>query len=305
VAPPPTAHLVLQLSDARQAQFAGYYVAQARGYFRAEHLDVTIRQAPPAADGTPPQPGADIYSAWLRPALAAGQGLDLTNIAQVFLHSGLVLICRRSSGIRSPADFRGHRFGVWPAIAGPAVDAWLRRIGDAAVTIVPVQFQPGLPGIAPLLREQVDCLTGLDYEQYWDLIAAGADRDALTVFQFGDQGLAPLQDGLWVPGETLADPARTEIDARFLRASLRGWHFAITHQPETVSIILAGQNASAAETLRQTRMLRTVARLVQANLQKMFYLEPAAYDRALQLLPPGDWPQHAWTHAIWNRATGG
>jgi NitT/TauT family transport system substrate-binding protein len=57
---------------------------------------------------------ADVAVMWLPDALAAREaGVPMVNIAQVFNQSGLMLTCRKSSGINSPKDFKGKKLGVW------------------------------------------------------------------------------------------------------------------------------------------------------------------------------------------------
>ena len=108
--------LTLQLQWVTQAQFAGYYVAKDKGYQADEGLDVTIKPGGP--DIAPPQVlaggGADLMLNWMPSALAAREkGVPIVNIAQPFKSSGLQLTCRKETGIKSPADFRGKTIGVW------------------------------------------------------------------------------------------------------------------------------------------------------------------------------------------------
>ena len=105
--------VTIQLKWVTQAQFAGYYVAQDKGYYKAEGLDVTIKPGGP--DIATPQViaggGADVIIDWMPSALASREkGVALVNIAQIFNRSGMMLTCRKDSGIRSPSDFR-ENFG--------------------------------------------------------------------------------------------------------------------------------------------------------------------------------------------------
>src|SRR5438874_6942592 len=104
--------LVLQLKWLADAQSAGFSVAQAKGFYRQAGLDVTI--LPGGPDITPSEVlaagKADIAVDWMPSALAArDKGAPIVNIAQIFQHSGLQLACRRDSGIRRPADFKGKK----------------------------------------------------------------------------------------------------------------------------------------------------------------------------------------------------
>src|SRR5665811_2503748 len=102
--------VTLQLKWVTQAQFAGYYVAKDKGFYKAEGLDVTIKPGGP--DIAPEQVlaggGADVVVDWMPAALAAREkGAPMVNIAQPFKHSGLELTCRAETGVKAPADLKG------------------------------------------------------------------------------------------------------------------------------------------------------------------------------------------------------
>ena len=106
----------VQLKWVPQAQFAGYYVAAAKGYYKAEGLDVTIKPGGPDVSPVQVLAGnqADAVVNWMPDALAAREaGVPLVNIAQVFNRSGLMLTCKKESGVTTPADFKGKTLGVW------------------------------------------------------------------------------------------------------------------------------------------------------------------------------------------------
>ena len=107
--------VTIQLKWVPQAQFAGYFVAQSKGYYKAEGLDVTIKPGGP--DISPVQViagnGADVVVNWMPDALAAREaGVPLVNIAQVFDKSGMMLTCKKASCVSSPKDFKGKTLGV-------------------------------------------------------------------------------------------------------------------------------------------------------------------------------------------------
>jgi NitT/TauT family transport system substrate-binding protein len=143
------------------------------------------------------------------------------------------------------------------------------------------------------------------------LIADGLQPSELQVFHYGDFGVALLQDGLYAMQDALADPVRSDALVRFLKASVQGWKYAVAHQDEAVTIILENEKpAIAADVATQTRMMSTVARLTESGLQSMGYLEPAAFNRVVQILlaagpppPITQPPSGAWTHDIWQRAS--
>jgi NitT/TauT family transport system substrate-binding protein len=112
-----TAHaadkVTVQLKWLPQAQFAGYYVAQAKGYYKAEGLDVTIKPGGP--DIGPAQViagnGADVIVDWMPSALASREaGVPLVNIAQVFNQSGLMLTCKKPVASPAPKTSKARRW---------------------------------------------------------------------------------------------------------------------------------------------------------------------------------------------------
>ncbi len=77
---------------------------------------MTIKPGGP--DIAPPQViaggGADVIVEWMPAALAAREkGVPLVNIAQPFKRSGMMLTCRKDSGVATPADFKDKTLGVW------------------------------------------------------------------------------------------------------------------------------------------------------------------------------------------------
>ena len=163
--------LTLQLKWVAQAQFAGYYVAQAKGYYKAAGLDVTIKPGGP--DINPSQVmaggGADVDVDWMPSALAAREkGVPLVNIAQVFQKSGLEMTCRKDSGVKSPADFKGKTLGVWFAGNEYPFLAWMSRLkypttgGPGGVTMLKQGFN-----VDPLLQKQAACISTMSYNEYW------------------------------------------------------------------------------------------------------------------------------------------
>ena len=96
--------VTIQLKWVAQAQFAGYFVAKEKGFYKDAGLDVTIKPGGP--DVAPPQViaggGADVVVDWMPSALASREkGVPLVNISQTFKRSGLELTCRAEPASRS------------------------------------------------------------------------------------------------------------------------------------------------------------------------------------------------------------
>ena len=306
--------LTLQLKWVPQAQFAGYYVAAAKGFYADAGLDVVIKPGGP--DVNPSQViaggGADVIVDWMPSALAAREkGVPLVNIAQVFEASGMELTCRKDSGVTEPSQFKGKTLGVWFSGNEYPFLSWMSKLklpisgGPEGVTVLKQGFN-----VDPLLRKQAACISTMAYNEYWQLIEAGMKPDQLTVFKYEDQGVATLEDGLYTTERRLADPAALAALARFLKASLKGWQYASEHQDEAVGIVLANDTAGAQTPAHQKRMMGEVAKLLGAGPGRLGYLDPAAYERTVSGLLAGGSdpvisrkPEGAWSHAVFDAAS--
>ncbi|HUN39249.1 MAG TPA: ABC transporter substrate-binding protein [Acetobacteraceae bacterium] len=307
--------LTLQLKWVTQAQFAGYYVAKAKGFYKAENLDVTIKPGGP--DINPEQViaggGADVVVDWMPSALAAREkGVPIVNIAQVFQRSGMELTCRKDSGIRSPADFKGKTLGVWFSGNEYPFLAWMSKLhlstngGPNGVTVLKQGFN-----VDPLLQKQAACISTMTYNEYWQLIEAGMKPSQLVVFKYSDEGVATLEDGLYAKQDEINNPAMADKLARFLKASMEGWNYAMDRQAEAVKIVLANDTTGAQTKAHQTRMMSEIAKLLVPDPHGLGYLDVAAYNRTVKELMEGGsapvitkTPKGAWTHAIWEKAFG-
>ena len=302
--------LALQLQWVTQAQFAGYYVALDKGYYKDENLDVTIKPGGP--DIAPPQVlaggGADLMLNWMPSALAAREkGLPLVNIAQPFKSSGLQLTCRKETGITSPEDFRGKTIGVWFFGNEYPFLSWMSQLGiptdggDNGVTVLKQGFN-----VDPLLQKQADCISTMTYNEYWQVIDAGISPDDLVVFKYQDQGVSTLEDGIYVLEDRLADPAFQDQMVRFVRASMKGWKWA-EENPDAAADIVLDNDASGAQTEKhQRRMMGEIAKLTAGSNGS---LDPADFDRTVATLLKGGSdpvitkkPDGAWTHMITDKA---
>jgi NitT/TauT family transport system substrate-binding protein len=303
--------LTLQLKLVTQAQFAGYYVAKDKGFYDEVNLDVDIKPGGP--DIAPPQViaggGADVIVEWMPAALASREkGVPLVNIAQVFKKSGMELTCRKESGIVDPKkDFPGRTLGVWfygneyPFLSWMATLGIPTTGGANGVTVLKQGFN-----VDPLLQKQADCISTMTYNEYWQLIEAGMKPEDLTVFMYEDQGVATLEDGLYTTEKNLEDPAMAEKLARFVKASMKGWSYAVEHPDEAAEIVLENDATGAQTEEHQKRMMSEVAKLIGVGGEHgVGYLDPAAYERTVQVLLSGGSdpviskaPTGAWTHDI-------
>ncbi len=303
--------ITIQLKWVTQAQFAGYYVAHDKGYYQAAGLDVTIKPGGP--DIAPPQViaggGADVIIDWMPSALASREkGVDLVNIAQIFKKSGMMLTCRKDSGIKSPSDFRGKTLGVWFYGNEYPFLSWMSKLGipttggSNGVKVLKQGFN-----VDPILQKQAECVSTMTYNEYWQIVDAGLSPSELMVYKYEDQGVATLEDGLYVLEDNLKNAAFVSKMGRFLKASIKGWKYAGDHPDEAADIVLENDDTGAQTEKHQRRMMREISKLVGSQPQGVGYLVPSDYERTVDVLMSSDStpvitkrPSGAWSHAIWD-----
>ena len=302
--------VTLQLKWVTQAQFAGYYVAKAKGFYEEEDLNVTI--LPGGPDIAPTQVmaggGADVMVDWMPSALAAREkGLPLVNIAQPFASSGLMLTCLADSGIKEPKDFADKTLGVWFFGNEYPFLSWMSQLGFATdgsaggVTVLKQGFN-----VDPLLQKQAACVSTMTYNEYWQVIDAGITPEQLVTFKYQDMGVATLEDGLYVLEEKLADPAFEDKLVRFVRASMKGWKYAEANPDEAAMIVLENDETGAQTEAHQKRMMGEIAKLTAGSNGA---LDVAAAEKTVASLLAGGSdpvitkaPEGAWTSVITDKA---
>ncbi len=300
--------VTIQLKWVTQAQFAGYYVAQAKGYYKDADLDVTI--LPGGPDIAPPQVitggGADVIVDWMPSALAAREkGVPLVNISQPFKKSGLEITCRAETGIKKPIDLKNRTVGVWFAGNEYPFLSWMSKLkiktdgSPGGVKMLKQGFN-----VDPLIQKQADCISTMTYNEYWQVIDAGYKPNQLVVFKYEDEGVATLEDGLYVLEGKLADGNFVNRMAKFVKASMKGWDYGRKNVDDATKIVLAADTTGAQTEKHQKRMMGEIAKLLDTGDGK---LNPADYDRTVaELLSGGSdpvitkKPEGAWTHKIYD-----
>lgn len=306
-----TLPLTVQLKWVTQAQFAGYYVAQDKGFYAEEGLDVTIKPGGP--DIAPVQVlaggGADVVVEWMPAALAAREkGLPIVNVAQPFKTSGMMLTCLKESGITDPeTDFKGKTLGVWFSGNEYPFLSWMNHLGLSTdggpdgVTVLKQGFN-----VDPLLQKQASCISTMTYNEYGQVLDAGISPDDLITFKYDDQGVATLEDGLYVLESTLEDKAKVTALVRFVRATMKGWDYVAENPAEAGQIIIDNDETGAQTLAHQVRMAEEVSKLAQGSTGA---LDQGDYQRTVDTLLSGGSapvitkaPEGAWVSTITDRA---
>ncbi len=215
-----------------QAQFAGYYVALEKGFYRANGIDLTI--IPGGPDISPldmlKDGRADFATHWLTSGIKArDSGIPVVNISQTMPKSALMLVSKKANGIREPRDMEGKKVGLW-ADFELQPKAFFKKY-NLDVNIVRQSYSVNL-----FLRDGVDVVCAMLYNEYHTILNAGLNPEELSVFMFHEYGLNFPEDGIYtLEGAFNSDP---ELCKSFVRASRLGWQYAFEHPEETIDLVM-------------------------------------------------------------------
>ena len=254
----------IQLKWLPQAQFMGYYVAEAKGYYADENLKVEL--IPGGGDITET---AAVYSGhvavgvtWVSNLIVArANGLNLINVAQVYQRSGLVLVTKKESGIARGADIKaGTSVGNWMGGNEYEIKALLSKLGMPDKSLIQQgfdmnDFDSGAIAAASAMTYNE---LGLVVNAYEGAMGYG---EAVNIINMNTEGVAMLEDCMFVK-ESWAK-ANADKLSRFIRASLKGWKYACENPKEAAAIVFrAGSSVSAPH---QEYMAAEVAKLVTVD----------------------------------------
>jgi NitT/TauT family transport system substrate-binding protein len=295
---PPVAHATgkgdtvrLQLKWVTQAQFAGYYAAQAWGFYAAEGLNVEILPGGPEIlpEDVVHEGRAEFGVDWLPSLLVQREkGQNLVNIAQIFRRSAVAQVVWRDSGITTLGELQGRRVAVWCCGNQYELYAALHTYGidpenRSDITIVDQPFDMEL-----FLRREVDAAAATTYNELAQVLetvnpATGRlySLDDLTVFSMEDEGVGMLEDGIFARAEWLAQPYNQDIAVRFLRASFRGWIYCRDHPDACVDATQALGPALGRG--HQRWMMNEVNALIWPAPSGVGVMDGAAFDRTAEI----------------------
>jgi NitT/TauT family transport system substrate-binding protein len=281
--------VTIQLKWVTQSQFAGYYAAKAKGFYKAAGLDVNLKVGGPDVvnEQTVLSKQAQFGINWL-PSLLQNRdtGNDLVNIAQVYARSGTTEVTFKKSGINTFKKMRGKKFGVW--IFGNEFEqrAALVKYGmdpDKDVQLVKQDFT-----MVPFLNGEVDASSAMTYNELAQVLETKNPDTGklytlkdLNVFKYSDLGTGMLQDGIFVRGDWIKDKKNQATSVKFLEATFKGWIYCRDHFKECVNIVLA--NGPALPRGHQTWQMNEANALIWPNKLGIGIMDPAEYKKTVDI----------------------
>ena len=249
-----------------QAQFAGYYVAQEKGFYTDEGIEVDIVHPSVSVNATEKliSGESDIISLFLITAISSKHaGIDLVNIGQFSQNSALMFVTKKEKQINTLADLNNKRIGVWKSGFGE-VGSDLMSSNNYKVEWVPI-----LSTINLFMMDGIDALTVMWYNEYYQIINAGINNEELNTFFFSDFGYNIPEDGIYCLNTTLLH-RKSDLE-KFVKASLRGWDYAENNRDESLQIVLTYMKRAHIPTnlSHQSWMLDKVLELMDPGIKNV------------------------------------
>ncbi|HEY0260060.1 MAG TPA: ABC transporter substrate-binding protein [Lacisediminihabitans sp.] len=281
--------VTLQLQWVADAQFAGYYAAVDQGFYKKEGLDVTIKEA--GTDTVPIQTvakgQADYAISWVPKVLGSiEQGVNVTDVAQIFERSGTTQISFKDKDIVKPADLNGKKVGSWGYGNQWELFAGMQKAGintDTGISLVQQAFD-----MKGFLAGDIDAAQAETYNEYAQVLetvnpATGKlyTPDDLNVINWNDYGTAMLQDAIWADADRLKDAAFDKTTIKFIKASIEGWVYA-RDNPEKAAAI-ATKAGSTLGTSHQLWMTNEVNKLIWPSTSGIGVIRKSLWDQTAKI----------------------
>lgn len=216
-----------------QAQFAGYYVAKDIGIYKKHGIDLTIITGGPKVSSSQllEKGIVDFGLMWLSNAIQLkAKGAGIVNLAQLVNRSALMLIAKKSSGIKTPKDMDGKKIGIWGGDFQIQPMAFFKKYKLNVKTIMQGN------SINLFYFDGIDVTTAMWYNEYHTIINSGFNKDELNTFFFADYGLNFPEEGIYCSEKFLKE--NPEVCKEFVAATLEGWKYSFDHPDEAIKIIL-------------------------------------------------------------------
>ena len=228
----PARHVRLVLQWSPQAQFAGYYLALEKGFYRERGLDVEIIPGGPAIDSLAylAEGKAEFATAFLTGAItAAGDGAGIVDVCQVVNRSNLLLVAHKDK-VKDRDDLDHARVTLWGSSFQSAYIGFFEA-ANVQPEILPQYFSVNL-----FLLGGADVCAAMQYNEYETIVQSGVEPGDLTVFSMQKNGFGFPEDGVYATSATVQkDP---DVCQAFAEATLEGWAYCRDHPGEAVISVM-------------------------------------------------------------------
>lgn len=255
--------VVLQLKWKHQFQFAGYYAALEKGFYREAGLDVTILEAVDGQESASQviDGEADYGIAMSDLVQLRAKGAPVVALACIFQHSPLVILAPKNNGIENIHDLKGKNISL-----EAHSEQLLSYLDSEGISINQLKIRPHDYDTSKLISGEVDAMSAYSTDEPFLLLNNGVEYSIFT----------PRAGGIDFYGDTLFTTEmkieeNPEQVAAFLEASLKGWTYALANTEEIVDLILASCSTrhSREHLLYEAQMSK---RLIMADVIEIGYM---------------------------------
>ena len=238
-----------------QAQFAGYYVAEAKGFYREAGVKVRIEHpsATQPALGRLQRKKCQATTLQLCQALEIiDDGIPLINILQTSMNNSMVIVSARN---KNPMTQKGARVGIW------SVDFGQLAICMSNKEHLDYQWVRFAQDVNLFVAGALDATLAMSYNEYYQLVQAGVKITDKNVYRFCDHGYNVQEDGVYMTRDYYMKHKDQAL--RFAQASKKGWEWVVQHPDEALDIVMqyVDKNHIATNRVMQRLMLQEVLRL--------------------------------------------
>ncbi|EKD51343.1 MAG: ABC transporter substrate-binding protein [uncultured bacterium] len=226
----------LRLSWETQSQFAGYYVAKYLGLYNEEGLDVIIRTSLNNVNiSATVANGIDHFGDISLENLITdinNRDYPIKNVAQIFQDLDIVLLTRKEDNINELKDFNGKTYATWWG----KNDVMLRTLFKKHNIPLDVVFYSGPWSLDLFINKTVAIVPAFYANEYHSVLMSGYKESDLKIFKYKDYNMN-FPSGCIITSDKLISKNPLLV-SKFLRASIKGWEYALAHKEETVDIML-------------------------------------------------------------------
>lgn len=238
-----------------QAQFAGYYVAKEKGFYKDEGIMVDIVHPSATQSALSRVEDDDIQATTLQLCQAmkiVDSGVPLVNILQTSMNNALVIVSRRG---KNPLEQKGARVGIWRADFGEIAVCMSRKEG------LGYEWVQYASEMNLFIRGAIDAIVVMSYNEYYQLLQTGLSLTEDCVYRLCEHEYNVQEDGVYMRRDAY-EQYKGEAE-KFARASRKGWEWAADHPDETLDIVMkyVRENHVATNRTLQKLMLAEVLRL--------------------------------------------
>lgn len=263
-----------------QAQFAGYYVALEKGFYKQAGINVEIVHPSVTQSAISRIRNNESQATTLQLAQAMDiidNGIPLVNILQTSMNNALVIVSRRN---KNPLTQKGAKVGIWNAGFGQIAICMSIKEG------LEYQWIPFASNVNLFVSGAIDATLAMSYNEYYQLVQSGFIPTKDNVYRFCDHGYNVQEDGVYMARDYYLK--HREQARRFAAASKKGWEWAAAHPEETLDIVMryVQKEHIATNRVLQQLMLKDILRLQvdRESKKREFRLRPDMVKQASKLM---------------------